>query len=294
MKHILFFGYGFSAAALVRRLDRAEWKISASFRSPASAEALRAQGIGLLDFNQSTELPVDVTHIVLSVPPEAEGDPVLQRFGVSLAEQARHITWAAYLSTTGVYGDHGGAWIDEATPLTPNTERGWRRLRAEEAWLDLHARHGLPLHIFRLAGIYGPGRNQLETVLDGSAKRIIKEGQVFSRIHVDDIAGILLASMAKPHPGAAYNVADDEPRPPQDVVEHAAVLLGKPVPPDIPFEQAELSPMARSFYADSKRVSNGKVKSELGYRFLYPSYREGLGELVRHISGSLSSAPRQP
>ncbi len=280
MKHILFFGFGFSAAALARRLDRAEWRISASYRSPSSAEALKALGFGLLDFNTAQEIPDGVTHIVSSVPPEADGDPVLKRFGASLAARASSITWAAYLSTTGVYGDHGGAWIDEATPLTPNTERGWRRLHAEEGWLRLHAENALPLHIFRLAGIYGRGRNQLESVLDGSARRIIKEGQVFSRIHVEDIAGILLASMARPNPGAAYNMADDEPRPPQDVVEHAAILLGKPVPPAIPFDRAELSPMARSFYADSKRVSNAKVKTELGYRFLYPSYREGLGEIA--------------
>lgn len=284
MKHILFFGFGFSAQALARRLDRQEWRISASYRSAASAEALAAQGIGLLDFNQCTELPEGVTHIVSSVPPESDGDPVLHRFGASLAERANGIAWVAYLSTTGVYGDHGGAWIDESTPLAPNTERGWRRLRAEEAWLRLQLDHGLPLHIFRLAGIYGPGRNQLLSILDGSAKRIIKDGQVFSRIHVDDIAGILLASMARPHAGAAYNVADDEPRPPQDVVEHAARLLGRPVPPGIPFEQAELSPMARSFYADSKRVSNAKVKAELGYRFAYPTYREGLGALLKGMT----------
>jgi nucleoside-diphosphate-sugar epimerase len=283
MKHILFFGFGFSAAALARRLDRAEWRITASARSPASAAAHQAQGFGILDFNQCTELPEGVTHVVSSVPPSADGDPVLQRFGASLAANAHSITWAAYLSTTGVYGDHDGAWIDEATPLTPNTERGWRRLWAEEAWLRLYKTQGLPLHIFRLAGIYGPGRNQLETVLDGSARRIIKAGQVFSRIHVDDIAGILLASMAKPLPGAAYNVADDEPRPPQDVVEYAATLLGQPVPAAIPFEEANLSPMARSFYADSKRVSNARVKTELGYRFHYPSYREGLGELAKAL-----------
>lgn len=276
MKHILFFGYGFSGAALVRRLDRSEWKISASFRSHASAEALRAQGIGLLDFNQSTELPVDVTHIVSSVPPEADGDPVLQRFGVSLADQARHITWAAYLSTTGVYGDHGGAWIDEATPLTPNTERGWRRLRAEQAWLDLHARHGLPLHIFRLAGIYGPGRNQLETVLDGSAKRIIKEGQVFSRIHVDDIAAALAAAIARPEPGRVVNLADDLPAPPDEVIVFAAELLGMPAPPAVALEEAGLSPMARSFWEDSKRVGNRRLREKLGVALRWPDYRAGL------------------
>lgn len=280
MKHILFFGFGFSAAALAQRLDRREWRITASFRSKSTAENLQNQGFETISFNDAENLPEDVTHIVSSVPPAADGDPVLQRFGPSIARHAHRMTWVAYLSTTGVYGDHGGAWIDENTPLTPNTERGWRRLWAEEAWLRLHKDHGLPLHVFRLAGIYGPGRNQLETVLDGSAKRVIKPGQIFSRIHVEDIAGILLASMARPSPGAAYNAADDEPCPPQDVVAYAAQLLGKPVPPDIPFDEAELSPMARSFYADSKRVSNAKVKEELGYRFRFPNFREGLSALL--------------
>lgn len=280
MKHILFFGLGFSAATLASRLDRNEWRITGTYRSAASAEHLRSLGLATLDFTRSTDIPDDTTHIVSSIPPDAEGDPVLERFGDAIARRARRLSWVAYFSTTGVYGDHGGAWIDESTPLTPNTERGWRRLRAEESWMQLRLQRGLPLHVFRLAGIYGPGRNQLETVLDGSAKRVIKPGQIFSRIHVDDIAGILLASMAKPNPGAAYNVADDEPCPPQDVVEFAAQLLGKSIPPDIPFDAADLSPMARSFYADSKRVSNSKVKEELGYRFRYPGYKEGLRALL--------------
>jgi nucleoside-diphosphate-sugar epimerase len=280
MNHILFFGFGFSAEALTRRLDPAQWRITGTSRSEEGAARLRARGVNGVRFDALNDIPDDVTHIVSSVPPGDSGDPVLLRFGAALQRQVHRLTWAAYLSTTGVYGDHGGAWIDEATTLTPNTERGRRRLAAEEAWLRLHRLNGLPLHIFRLAGIYGPGRNQLETVLDGTAKRIIKEGQVFSRIHVDDIAGILLASMARPHPGTAYNVADDDPCPPQDVVEHAAELLGKPVPPAIAFADAELSPMARSFYADSKRVANRRVKEELGYRFLYPSFHEGLAALL--------------
>ena len=185
-----------------------------------------------------------------------------------------------YLSTTGVYGDHGGAWVDEATALTPNTERGQRRLAAEEQWLALHRDHGLPVHVFRLAGIYGPGRNTLDNLRDGTAKRVVKPGQVFSRIHVDDIAGVLLASMARPNPGRAYNVADDEPCPPQDVVTFAAELLGLAPPHEIPFEDARLSPMARSFFADSKRVSNARIKSELGYSLRFPTYREGLKSLI--------------
>ena len=187
--------------------------------------------------------------------------------------------WVGYLSTTGVYGDRGGDWVDEESPLEPNTARGQRRLQAERSWLRLHSDFGLPVHLFRLAGIYGPGRNTLLNVRDGSAKRIIKPGQIFSRIHVEDIAGVLAASIAKPNPGRAYNVCDDEPCPPQEVVEFAANLLGLPLPPEIPFEQAELSPMAKSFYAESKRVSNRRIKTELGYKLVYPNYREGLRAL---------------
>ena len=175
--------------------------------------------------------------------------------------------------------------MTEETPLTPNTERGEKRLQAERQWLALWHSHGLPVHLFRLAGIYGPGRNQLVSILDGTAKRVIKPGQIFSRIHVEDIANVLEASMAKPNPGAAYNVCDDEACPPQDVIAHAAELLGRPVPPDTPFAEADLSPMARSFYADSKRVSNARIRSELGVTLAYPTYREGLGALAKDLIG---------
>jgi NAD dependent epimerase/dehydratase family enzyme len=269
MKHILFFGFGFSAQALARRLDSQQWIVSGTSRSDDGAAEITAQGYRGVRFDQLKSIPEDVTHIVSSVPPD--GDPVLRAFGTQLAARATVLTWIAYLSTTGVYGDRGGQWIDEDSPLTPSTERGHRRLKAEQDW----SRLGLPLHIFRLAGIYGPGRNQLQSVKDGTAKRVIKQGQVFSRIHVEDIAGILLASMAHPNPGRAYNCADDEPCPPQDVVAYAAQLLGLPPPPEVPFEKAELSPMARSFYAESKRVSNARVKQELGYTFLFPNYRVG-------------------
>jgi nucleoside-diphosphate-sugar epimerase len=197
--------------------------------------------------------------------------------------RASQFRWLAYLSTTGVYGDHGGALVTEETPLTPNTERGHKRLQAETQWLALWRSSGLPVHIFRLAGIYGPGRNQLLSLIDGTAKRVIKPGQIFSRIHVEDIANVLEASIARPDPGRAYNVCDDEASPPQDVVAYGASLLGLPVPPAIAFEDAELSPMARSFYADSKRVSNARLKQELGVRLSYPSYREGLAAIARQI-----------
>ena len=277
MNHILFFGFGFSAEALAHKLDPRSWTISGTSRSDEGVAAIEAQGFHGLRFDALSEIPDDVTHIVSSVPPGETGDPVLSKFGAELSKRAKEFSWIAYLSTTGVYGDHGGAIVDETTPLTPNTDRGARRVAAEAAW---RAIDGLPLHIFRLAGIYGPGRNALESVRDGSAKRVIKPGQIFSRIHVEDIAGVLLASINKPRPGAVYNMADDEPCPPQDVIAYAAELLGAPIPPDIPFEEAKLSAMARSFYADSKRVSNELVKRELGYRFQYPNYRLGLKALL--------------
>jgi dTDP-4-dehydrorhamnose reductase len=278
--HMLFFGFGYSAKTLAARLDPSAWKISATSRSTEGAAAIAALGHEGLVFAEMKLIAPTVTHIISSVPPDESGDPVLARFGTALAKQAGQFKWLAYLSTTGVYGDHGGGWVDENTALTPNTERGQRRLAAENAWLQLYQTQGLPLHIFRLAGIYGPDRNVIENLKAGTAKRVIRKGQVFSRIHVEDIAGVLQASMARPQPGRAYNVADNMPCPPQDVVSYGASLLGMDPPPEIAFEDAKLSPMARSFFADSKRVSNARITSELGYRLLYPSYREGLAALL--------------
>jgi nucleoside-diphosphate-sugar epimerase len=284
MKYMFCFGLGFSARTLAGKLARAGWKIGATSRSEAGASAIRALGYEAHVCNANSPLSAPafagVTHILSSVPPDSDGDPVLRLHRADLATLANQVEWAGYLSTTGVYGDHGGGLVTEDTPLTPNTERGNRRKAAEGDWLTLWEAYGLPVHIFRLAGIYGPGRNQLESLRDGTAKRIIKAGQVFSRIHVEDIANVLEASIARPHPGRAYNVCDDEPAPPQDVVEYGARLLGLPVPADIPFEAADLSPMARSFYADSKCVSNDRIKAELGVKLRFPTYREGLEALA--------------
>lgn len=214
-----------------------------------------------------------------SISATPEGDPVVADAGEALA-QADHLDWVGYLSTTGVYGDFGGAWVDETTPLNPSTKRGQMRLAAEQDWSGIA---GLPLHIFRLAGIYGPGRGPFAKVRAGTARRIIKEGQVFSRIHVDDIAQVLRASIARPNPGAAYNVCDDDPAPPQDVLSFAADLLGMPEPPEVAFEEAELTPMARSFYAENKKVRNDRIKDELGVALLYPDYRHGLRALLAHF-----------
>ncbi|CAN5565568.1 SDR family oxidoreductase [soil metagenome] len=275
MPHLLCFGFGFTARTLARHLEPRGWTVTGTSRAPKD---------GLLLFDGSSPLPEaafdGVTHLLISAPPGEHGDPVLRCHEADLARRAAQFAWAGYLSTTGVYGDRGGDWVDEYAPLIPSTDRGRRRLDAENRWLRLYVQHALPVQIFRLAGIYGPGRNQLSAIRDGTARAIIKPGQVFSRIHVEDIAGVLEASMARPAPGQAYNVCDDEPSPPQDVLAYGARLLGCPPPPEIPFEDADLSPMARSFYAESKRVANRRIKDELGYRLLYPTYREGFRALL--------------
>ena len=217
------------------------------------------------------------SHILVSAGPDGSGDPVLAQCCDAIANRAKDLTWVGYLSTTGVYGDHQGRWVDEKTPLTPSTKRGTARMKAEAEWQSVS---GLPLHIFRLAGIYGPGRGPFEKVRNGTARRIVKDGQVFSRIHVEDIAKVLMASIICPDPGAVYNLCDDDPAPPQDVIGYAAQLLNLPVPPEIAFEDADLTPMARSFYAESKRVRNDRIKDELNVRLSFPTYREGLQAML--------------
>lgn len=280
MNHLFCFGMGYLATALARRLKTRGWRISGSSRTQApredGLETVVVDGTAPFD----AALLDGVTHVLASAPPDDAGDPVLRAAGPALIAHGGSLKWLGYLSTTGVYGDKGGGWVDEESPLDPSTARGARRLAAEREWLALWRAHGLPVHLFRLAGIYGPGRNQLCSILDGSARRIIKPGQIFSRIHVEDIAGVLEASIARPRPGGAYNVCDDEPAPPQEVVAHAARLLKREPPPEIAFDEAQLSPMARSFYAELKRVSNARIKTELGYHLRYPSFREGLKALL--------------
>jgi nucleoside-diphosphate-sugar epimerase len=277
MKHLLCFGFGFSAEALAHKLDPLEWRVTGTSRSPEGVAAINAQGFEGVLFSALNSIPASVTHIVTSVPPSDDGDPVLLRFGDELVARAKSFAWVGYLSTTGVYGDRGGDWVGDGGDLRPNTDRGQRRVDAETAWQQVP---DLPLHIFRLAGIYGPGRNAFESLKSGKAQRVIKQGQIFSRIHVEDIAGVLLSSINNLNPGRTYNLADDEPCPPQDVIAYAAELLGLPIPPDIPFEEAKLSAMAKSFYADSKRVSNARIKNELGYELKFPNYRIGLKALL--------------
>lgn len=275
MNTLLCLGYGYTARALARRLRAQGWRVIATLRDPARSDALRAEGVEPVAWPGDLGPALAVaTHVLATAAPDDAGDPFL---AVAAPEiRAAPARWVGYLSTTGVYGDHQGGWVDEETPLTPSSRRGEQRVLAETQWRAT----GLPLHVFRLAGIYGPGRGPFEKVRDGSARRIIKPGQVFSRIHVEDIAQVLEASIRQPRPGAAYNVCDDDPAPPEDVLSHAALLLGLPEPPAVPFDEAEMSPMARSFYSESKRVRNRLIKEELGVRLIYPTYREGLAALL--------------
>ena len=278
-KTLLSFGHGYSAQALAKRLLPQGWVIYGTTRKAEKAEALRDEGVipVMWPDGDLSEAFATATHILVSAGPDEEGDPVLAKLEPRIREIAPRLEWAGYLSTTGVYGDHEGEWVDESAPLTPATKRGKLRVMAETQWRDID---GLPLHIFRLAGIYGPGRGPFEKVRKGTARRIIKEGQVFSRTHVEDIAQVLEASINRPNKGAAYNVCDNDPAPPQDVIAYAAELLGLPVPPEVPFEEAEMSPMARSFYAESKKVDNRRIREELGVELKYPDYRTGLKALL--------------
>lgn len=280
MSTLLSLGHGYSARALARRLIPQGWRIIGTTRSAAKAQAFRDEGVEpLLWPGDLGPALAEATHILCSAAPDAGGDPFLQAVPEIASAKAR---WVGYLSTTGVYGDHQGDWVDETTPLTPQSERGRQRVVAEEQWRAT----GLSVHIFRLAGIYGPGRGPFEKVRDGTARRIIKPNQVFSRIHVADIAQVLEASIRHPNPGAAYNVCDDNPCPPQEVIGYAALLLGLPEPPAVPFEVVAptMTPMALGFYQESKRVRNDRIKDELGVQLLYPDYPEGLAALLHDES----------
>jgi nucleoside-diphosphate-sugar epimerase len=280
--HLFCFGLGYSATYLARALMMKGWRITGTCRSRDHQIELSRIGIEAHLFDRDhriSNLPAllaQATHLLSSVPPDETGDPVLDMHGAEIDAAAPGLAWIGYLSTTGVYGDRSGGLVDEMSALVPTGERGRRRVAAEQAWLALKQ----PAHLFRLAGIYGPGSSALSTMREGRAKRVAKPGQIFSRIHVADIAQVLEASMARPHPGAAYNVCDDDPAPPSDVIAFAAALLNMPPPPEVPFEQAELSPMARSFYDDNKRVSNSRIKRELGVALHYPSYRVGLPAIL--------------
>ncbi len=273
MNNLFCFGFGYSAACLARALP-AGWQVAGTVRREDGRANTQIFGEAI-DFSA-------ITHLLVSIPPEEAGDPALLRYHAALAA-APALRWIGYLSTTGVYGDHDGAMVDESTPLAPTSDRAHRRVRAERDWLAFGAEMGVTVQIFRLAGIYGPGRSVLDDIRAGTARRVVKPGQLFSRIHVEDIAGILLAAMGGASTAPIFNVCDDEPAAPADVVAYGCRLLGVEPPPEVTFEKAELSPMALTFWRDNKRVDNSLMKRELGIALRYPTYREGLAGLIKVI-----------
>ena len=283
--NLVIFGIGYSGLAIARELGANGVSITGTTRKSDRFSEIRAAGTEPMLYagdGFSSELQArlaEATHVVVSISPESGGDPLLADLGGDLAAKCPMLEWIGYLSTVGVYGDHSGAWVDETTPCRPVSRRSVFRLEAEEAWARLCTAAGVPLALIRLSGIYGPGRNALANLAAGTARRLVKPGQVFNRIHVADIAGAT-ALLAKRRASGVFNVTDDEPSPPQDVVAYAASLMGVAPPPEVDFATAELSPMARSFYGESKRVSNAKIKA-LGYRFRHPDYRTALGALWR-------------
>lgn len=285
MTNLVCLGMGYSARVLGARALHAGWHVHGTSRSADGVARLRAQGFAASELSgdaaddATREAVAEASHILVSPAPEERGDPVLRVLADDIAVSPA--VWIGYLSTVGVYGDHGGGWVDEDSDLRPVSVRSRRRVEAEKAWLEFGARTRKAVAIFRLAGIYGPGRSAVDNLRAGTARRIDKPGQVFNRIHVEDIATVVQASMLEPRAGAIYNVADLEPSPPQDVVAYAAGLLGMAVPPLIPFEQAQLSEMARSFYGENKRVSSALAIAELGVTFAYPTYREGMAALAK-------------
>ena len=286
MSKFFAFGLGYSAQALAGPLAARGWEIAGTVRDPGTLERLKQRGYKMARFSDSSDrdgvanLLRGTTHLLHSIPPVAGVDPVLAQFRDQLAALAS-LRWVGYLSTVGVYGGSDGAWVDESMKPEPRNARTEARVAAEKEWLAFGEETGCPVQIFRLAGIYGPGRSAFDKLRDGTARRIVKQGQVFNRIHVDDIASTLEASITRPRQGAIYNIADNYPAPPDEVIAYAAELAGLPLPPAVPFEEAELTPMARSFYEGNRRIANHLIKSELGVQLAFPSYREGLAAVLR-------------
>jgi len=269
-KSLFIFGLGFSAQEIAKTAMARGYKVSGTCRSAQKCEELKAQGINAFVFNElPQEIIASATHILSSIPPQETGDIILP-----VIRHLSSVIWKGYLSTTGVYGDYAGEWVREESETRPNNARLQRRVEAEKNWQEIGG------HIFRLAGIYGAGRSVLDDIMAGTARRVEKAGQVFSRIHVEDIANIVLASMEAPKPSRIYNVCDDEPAPAHEVVKFGCELLGKEIPPLIPFAEADFSPMGREFYSANRRVSNQRIKHELGVKLKYPTYREGLQDLL--------------
>ena len=277
----LSFGHGYTAQALTPYLNEKGWTVFGTSRSKDNFSDIEKSGATpiLWGSDQLRSVIKEAALVLSSVAPKDGNDPVIQMYGEDLKENSSQIKWAGYLSTIGVYGDTKGEWVNENSPLKPATNRGIARVSAEKKWLK---NNFLPSHIFRLGGIYGPNRGPFQKVLQGKAVKIIKPGQVFSRMHILDIVQTLLASISQPKPHSIYNLCDDNPAPPQDVLSYAAKLLSVDQPPTVRFEDADLSEMARSFYAENKRVSNQLIKSELGVDLSYPDYKVGLESLLDH------------
>jgi hypothetical protein len=283
-KKLFCFGYGYTSDALahiLRQEGHGDWCIAGTTRDNSKRRFLRDQSIKsfLFDYQQPLEDPTlflkGTTHLLISTPPDDDGDPVFLMHANDVMK-IEGLEWVGYLSSTSVYGDREGGWVDESSEIRPSSKRGSRRARAEEQWLNLARTKDVPAHSFRLSGIYGPGRSALDSVRAGVARRINKPGHAFSRIHVDDIAQTLLASMMKIDPGAAYNLADDLAAPSHEVIKYACEMLGIEPPPLLPYDETDMAPIARSFYADNKRIKNDKIKDELGVMLKYPTYKEGL------------------
>ena len=289
-KVLFCFGFGYTCAHLAEVLQQLNaqgdnWVIKGTTRDPEKRDYYKERGIKLYLHDTLTPAPElayrleDATHILISAPPDKEGDPVFRAYAKDIA-QLENLKWFGYLSTTGVYGDRDGQMVDETAEIRPSTIRGTRRSNAEEQWNSLHYKNGLPLHVFRLAGIYGPDRSAIESVEAGIARRIYKEGHVFNRIHVKDIASILVNSMNNPTSGEIYNIADDEPAPSHEVIGYACELMGIEPPPVVEIEKANLAPITMSFYSDNKRVDNAKVKQAFSMELEFPTYREGLADCL--------------
>lgn len=274
---IFIFGLGYVGQHLGRSLLADGWQVKGTTRTQDQANILEAQGFEGIVWDGSSPFSAksleNVTHILVTVPPDVEGDIVLR----NVKKFPNTLTWLGYLSATSVYGNHQGAWVTETSSLMPISERGRQRQLAETQWLDKkNDEPFFPIHIFRLSGIYGPGRSVLESIKLGKAQRFDKPGHVFSRMHIDDIVAVLKASITHSHSGEIYNLADDEPASTADVIAYGCQLLGCDAPPLIPFEDSVVSLMLKEFYAEHKRVSNEKIKTSLGIKLTYPTYREGL------------------
>lgn len=283
MGKLLIFGFGFTGQAMARRLRRQDWTIAATSRDPERRAEMRAEGVAALDPADRMALTSELKAaraILVTAPPGQGGCPGLNALVPALADARAFPDWIGYLSTTGVYGDREGRWAFETSPLAARSPEAARRVSAERDWLEVGRGMGLTVQIFRLPGIYGPGRSALDRMREGSGRNIVKPGQVFSRIHVDDIAGGLLASLARPRPGGVYNLTDDEPAPSHVVNAWAARLLGVEPPALTPWDPDSLPPAARRFWSENKRVSNALAKAELGWRPDFPTYREGLAAIL--------------